>query len=101
MLSPPIAARMEEWDDLSSLWIASFEAISTALIAVAAGQRQIVCIIQTASRLGQHMVNSEAHELPSFVGMAILTTVIRALAHDSPRSGRHRHNCLNGYRRRV
>jgi hypothetical protein len=30
--------------------------------------------------------NSEAHELPSFVSMAILTAAMRALAYDTPRS---------------
>jgi hypothetical protein len=45
MLSPPIAVRIEEWDDLSGLWIASFEASSTAFIAVTAGQRQVIGII--------------------------------------------------------
>jgi len=39
MISPSIVARIEEWDDLSSLRIASFEAIPTAFITVTAGQR--------------------------------------------------------------
>ncbi len=78
VISPPIAARIEERDDFRSLRVASFEAIPTAFITVAAGQRQVVGIIRTASRLGQHMVNSEAHELPSFVGMAILAAAMRA-----------------------
>ena len=45
MFSLPITARIEEWDDLSSLWIAFFEVRSTAFIAVTAGQRQVIGII--------------------------------------------------------
>jgi len=47
------------------------------------------------------MVDGEAHELPAFVGMAILTVAMRAFAHDTPRGWGHRHVSLTGIVRRV
>jgi hypothetical protein len=101
VIRPPIASRVEEWDDLSCPRIASFEAIPTAFITVAASQRQVIGIIRTASRLGQHMVYSETHELPSFVSMAILTAAMRTLAYDTLSSRWHCHDGLNVSGRRV
>ena len=47
--------------------------------------------MRAPSRLGQYMINGEAHELPAFVGMAILAAALRAFTHDTPCRGGSRH----------
>jgi hypothetical protein len=101
VLRPPIAAWIEEWNDLLRLWISACEATPTTLIAIAAGQGQVVSVIRAPSRLGQHMVDGEAHELPAFISMAILTAALRSLAYDTPRCRGNCHAGLNGAARRV
>jgi hypothetical protein len=96
VLRPLIAARVEERDDRLCLWIAAFKAIATPFITVATRQRQVVGVIRAARRLGLHVVNGEAHELPAFVGMTILTAALRPLAHDPPRCWGHCHAGLTG-----
>jgi hypothetical protein len=91
VLSPPLLARIEEWDNRVGVWITSFKAISTPFIAIAACQSQIIGLIRASRRLGQHMVDGEAYELPAFVSVAILAAAIRALAHGTPCSRRNGH----------
>jgi len=45
VLRPPIAAWIEERNDLLRLWIAACEAIPTTFVAIAAGQGQVVGVI--------------------------------------------------------
>jgi len=85
VIRPPLAARIEQWDDLVRLWIASFDAIAPTFVTVAAGQGQVIVLIRAPSRLGPYMVDGKANELPAFIGMAILTAAMRAFAHDTPR----------------
>jgi hypothetical protein len=101
VLRPPIAAWIEEWNDLLRLWITACQVIPTTFVAVAAGQGQVVGVIRAPSRLGQHMVDGEAHELPAFIGMAILTAALRSLVHNTPRSRGNGHAGLNGCARCV
>jgi hypothetical protein len=85
VVSPNISARIEDWHDLTSFWIASFGTIATTFVAVSAGQCQVVWVIRTANRLWQHVVEGEANELPSFVSMAVLTAEICSLSNNTPR----------------
>jgi hypothetical protein len=45
VVHPPLAARIEEGDDSLRFWIAAFEAIAASLIAIAAGQGQVIRVI--------------------------------------------------------
>jgi hypothetical protein len=60
VIRPPLAARIEQWDDLVRLWIASFDAIAPTFFTVAAGQGQVIVRIRAPSRLGQYMVDGKA-----------------------------------------
>jgi hypothetical protein len=45
VLRPPLATCMEEWHKHVRLWVTSFEAIPTPLVAIAAGQGQVIRVI--------------------------------------------------------
>jgi hypothetical protein len=84
VVRPYILTRIENGDDLLGFWITPLSTIAAAFVAIAARQRQIVDIIRPADRLRKYVVNCEADELPSFIGVTVFATQLRSVAHDPP-----------------
>jgi hypothetical protein len=64
------------------LWINSLRAIAATLVAVSAGERQIIGVVIPGGRLRSDVIERKTNELPAFVGVAILATKRGSLAND-------------------
>jgi hypothetical protein len=91
VIAPSIRSWVKESHGFARLWIDRDTAIAASLVAVAACQHQVLCVVGAVLRLRDDMIHGEPDELPSLIGMAVFTPQSGALANESANRRRDRH----------